>query len=242
MIDIIAALVFGAMFAIIAVVLVGLSSVQASIKFKVLAIAAGWAATVMTVAAMGGFAPGSIGPFPAPVLAFSILVIAGLAAWFLSTQFRDTLLSVPLPALIGINSFRIAGVFFLLLHSHDRLSAPFGPVAGWGDIITGVAAIPIAAMAAYRKPLSNWAVAVWNTFGALDLVVAVTLAFLSATGSPFQIFMDPRGTEVLTKVPWIAAATLLVPLYLFTHLTIAARLRLANASRLGAREVAHAVA
>lgn len=233
MIDLIAAFVFGAMFTIDMVVLVSLAPIRPGMKFRAFAIASGWAASVMTIAAMGGFAPGSLGPFPAPVLAFSVLIIAGLASWFFSPRFRHALLSLPLAALIGVNILRIAGVFFLLLFAQDRLSAPFAPAAGWGDIITGVTAIPLAVLTAYRRPVPNWVLAAWNAFGALDLIVAVTLAFLSAPGSPFQIFMDPRGTAVLTTVPWISAATLLVPLYLFTHFTIAVRLRLARAESLG---------
>jgi hypothetical protein len=225
MVDIIAALVFGAMFTVDTAVLVGFASIQASTKVKAFVIAGGWAITVMTISAMGGFAPGSIGRFPAPVLAFSLVVVTGALGWFLAPGFRNVMVSLPLSVLIGVNAFRIAGVFFLILFAQNRLSAPFGPVAGWGDILTGITAIPIAVIAAYDKPLPSWLLTVWNTFGALDLVVAVTLAFLSAPGSPLQVFTDARGTEVLTTVPWIAAATLLVPLYLFSHLTIAARQR-----------------
>jgi hypothetical protein len=65
----------------------------------------------------------------------------------------------------------------------------------------------------------------WNAGGSLDLVVAVTLAFLSAPGTPYRLFTDRPGTTVMTTMPWILAATFLVPLYLLTHLTIAARLR-----------------
>jgi hypothetical protein len=228
MVDIIAALVFGAMFTVDIAVLVGFASIQASTKVKAFAVAGGWAITVMTISAMGGFAPGSIGRFPAPLLAFSLVVATGALGWFLAPGFRNVMVSLPLGAVVGVNAFRIAGVFFLILFEQNRLAAPFGPVAGWGDIITGIAAIPIALVAAYDKPLPSWTLRVWNTFGALDLIVAITLAFLSAAGSPFQVFTDARGTEVLTTGPWIAAATLLVPLYLFSHLTIAAQQRIAN--------------
>jgi hypothetical protein len=241
MIDTIAAFIFGAMFATDLAVLIGLAQIQASSKVKAIAAAAIWTVAVLWIAALGGFAPGSIGRFPAPVLAFSFLVIAGFAAWTVSAGFRHALLSVPNSALVGVNTFRIAGVFFILLYEQGRLSAPFGPVAGWGDIVTGVAAIPIAAYAAFGKPVSTRMLAIWNVFGALDLVVAVTLAFLSAPGSPFQIFTDNRGTEVLTHIPWIAAATLLVPLYIFTHWTIFARMKLADSHELPRSVAAAAV-
>jgi len=131
-----------------------------------------------------------------------------------------------LAALVGVNAFRIAGVFFLLLLADGRLPAPFAPSAGWGDIITGIAAMPIAAVAAAsHDKVPQRLLAAWNAFGALDLVVAVTQAFLSAPGTPYRVFTEGPGTVVLTTVPWILAATFLVPLYLLTHFTIAARLR-----------------
>jgi hypothetical protein len=225
MLDIIAALTFGAMFAVDVVVIVGLAPVRPRAKLTAFLVAAVWSSTIVTIAATGGFAPGTIGPLPAPVLAFSALVLGGVIVWAASPAFRLALMQLPLPALVGINGFRIGGVFFLLLLSQGRLSAPFAPSAGWGDIVTGAAAIPLAAMAASHRPVPRGVLAMWNAFGALDLIVAITLAFLSAPGTPYQMFTDPPGTVVMTTLPWIGVATLLVPLYLLTHLTIAARLR-----------------
>jgi hypothetical protein len=240
MLDIIAALALGAMFAVDVTVLVGLAAVRPEVKVRAFAIAAAWAATVVAIAALGGFAPGAIGRLPAPVLAFSALVLVGLIAWFLSPAFRHALLSLPLAALVGINGFRIGGIFFLLLFADGRLSAPFAQSAGWGDIITGLLAIPLAAMAASGRAVFRRIVAAWNAFGALDLLVAIALAFLSAPGTPYRVFMDPPGTIVMTTLPWIAAATILVPLYLLTHFTIAARLRSAEMRNLPKQEPADA--
>ena len=70
---------------------------------------------------------------------------------------------------------------------------------------------------------------VWNAFGALDLIVAIILGALSAPGTPFHVFREAPGTVVMGTLPWVAVPTLLVPLYLMTHLTIAARVRSAGA-------------
>jgi len=163
-----------------------------------------------------------------------------LVAWLASPAFRDALLSVPIPALVGINGFRIAGVFFLLLYADGRLSAPFALSAGWGDIITGVTAIPIVVIAASHRHVSRRLLAAWNAFGALDLVVAITLAFMSAQGTPFQLFTKGPGTGVMTTLPWILAATFLVPLYFLTHFTIAARLRVSRHAHVARLEAAPA--
>ena len=113
MFDIIAALALGAMFAVDVTVLVGLATVPARAKVGAFTFAAAWAVTVVSIAAIDGFGPGVIGPVPAPVLAFSVLVFASLIAWLMWPAFRCAMLSLPLAALVGINSFRIGGVFFL---------------------------------------------------------------------------------------------------------------------------------
>lgn len=224
MLDVIAAFGFGAMVAADVAIMVSLAAVSLKSKIVASATAAVWVAATVAIAAMGGFRPGVLGAIPTPVLAFTTLVLGSLVAWLAWPPFRNALLSIPLAALVGVNAFRIGGVFFLLLFADGRLSAPFAPSAGWGDIITGIAAIPVATVAASRQNVSRRLLAAWNAFGAVDLVVAVTLAFLSAPG-PFRLFTQGPGTVVMATVPWILAATFLVPLYLLTHFTIAMRLR-----------------
>jgi hypothetical protein len=82
--------------------------------------------------------------------------------------------------------------------------------------------------------------AVWNAFAALDLVVALTLAFLSAPGTPYRVFTEGPGTVAMTTLPWIIVATFLVALYLLTHFTIAARMRLSRKASMGRPEAAPA--
>jgi hypothetical protein len=65
--------------------------------------------------------------------------------------------------------------------------------AGWGDIITGLAAIPLAAAAGGRGKLPRWLLTAWTAFGMLDLILAITLGALSAPGTPFRAFYrSPR--------------------------------------------------
>ena len=231
MLDIVGALALSAIFSIDVIVLIGLAPVRPGVKAVAFALAAAWAAAVVAITAAGGFAPGVAGPLPTAALPFFALVIGGLVAWLMWPAFRNALVALPLAALVGINSLRIGGVFFLILHASGRLSAPFATSAGWGDIITGVAAIPLAAMLARGRMPSKIVLGTWNAFGTLDLIVAVTLGVLSAAGTQFQVFTEPPGTVALTTLPWIGVPTILVPLYLLTHLTIAAKLRLPTVRR-----------
>jgi len=225
MLDIMGALLLGVTCAADVTILISLAAIRPVAKFAAFMIAAAWASLIFAVAAVGGFATGVTGPVPAPAIAFLILMIGGLAAWFAWPAFRNALLSIPLPGLVGVNAFRIGGICFLMLHARGRLAAPFATSAGWGDIVTGLAAIVLAGMAAWRGKLPSGLLAVWNAFGALDLIVAIVLGALSAPGTPFRVFTDAPGTLVMGTLPWAVVPTLLVPLYLMTHFTIAMRLR-----------------
>jgi len=212
--DVIAALTTSAVLVIFLIMLIGGASLRLAGWAYAYGIAAGWVVLMIGIAASGGFAPGVIGPVPGPVLGFGIPVIGGLAAWFWWPAFRDTLLGLPLAALIGINALRIAGLFFLILFAQGRLSAPFAQSAGWGDIITGLVAIPLALMVAAGTLPSRRLIAAWNAFGTLDLFAAILLGALSSPGTPIRLFTGGPGTSVMATLPWVIIPTTLVPLWL----------------------------
>lgn len=222
MIDVIGAIALTALLVAIFGVLIGLAPARSRTKRILFVAAAGYATGVVVVAAAGGFAPGTTEPVPAVGLAVAASLLVCLAAWLWVPGFRDALLSLPLSALVGVHAGRVLGVFFLLLAASGRLSAPFAPVAGWGDVAVGVLAVPLAWRAARheRVPALGW----WNALGALDLVVAVALGVLSAPGTPLQIFAGEPGTSAMGTLPWVMIPTLLVPLFFLAHATIAVKL------------------
>ena len=224
MLDLIGAIAAGAAFAMLA----GTIAVYlpADLAPRWLAGTVLWAAAIVTVAALGGFAPDAPGSLPTPGFAFIAILAALFGTFRLSARFRSALLSIPLPVLVGLNIARIGGVFFLLLLADQRAPSPFAPSAGWGDIITGVVAIPLT-LALARNAAPAWSVKLWNAFGTLDLIVAVALGILSAP-TPFQVFTAAPGTAVLTSLPWILIPTVLVPIFLLLHLVIAAKIRSAE--------------
>lgn len=228
MLDVIAAIFATALYATVVGVLIGLSQVRVEARLVACAAAATWLAVIVAVAALGGLAPGVLGPVPANLLPFTGLLVLLFGGWSLAPQFRSALLSVPLPALVGVHAGRLGGVFFLLLYADGRLSAPFAPVAGVGDMITGALAILLAAMLAISFDMRRAWLGIWNAFGALDLVVAVSLGVLSAPGTPFRVFTDGPGTQAMTTVPWVLVPAMLVPIFLLVHFAIATKLRTAT--------------
>ena len=233
MLDVIGAIFGTALYVSLVAVLIGLAPLRPGTRLAASAAAAAWLGMIVAVAALGGLAPGVLGPVPATLLPFAGLLALLLGGWLLVATFRSALLRVPLPALVGVNAGRLGGVFFLLLHADGRLSAPFAPVAGLGDMVIGALAIPLAAMLALHFDMRRAWPGIWNALGALDLVVAVSLGALSMPTTPFRIFTEGPGTLAMTTVPWVVVPAMLVPIFLLIHLAIATRLRAdARAGRL----------
>jgi len=163
--------------------------------------------------------------FGVPALGFAIVVPIAVMAFAAigSGERRQRVRAIPMPALILPHVLRILAIQFLLLWSAGRLTAPFAPFAGWGDIITGVTAIPVA-WAVWRKT-SGWRplAVIWNLFGAADLIDAIALGVLSAPGSPLQLFAIPNA-PTMTTLPWVLIPGYLVPILFMTHVLMLVQL------------------
>ena len=194
------------------------------------AIAGAWVGLASGLGAAGtlAFSPDNPVPLIGVLFAVPLLVAGGLA--FRSQGVRAALLAIPMEVLIGLNALRVLGVLFLFLAATGRLSGPFPYSAGLGDIVTGALAIPLALNVARSGRPSFRAIRLWNTFGTLDLVVAVTLGITSAGGSPLQLNHAGVGSEAMQYLPYCLVPTVLVPFYLITHGVVAAQLAAARAA------------
>jgi hypothetical protein len=222
MLDMIGALCIGAIIAIDALGIVAFAAIARRARIGAAALIASWPAVLVALAAAGAMDPHALRPVAAMPLAFVFAAASALVAWSCAPRFRAALLSVPLAKLAGVHVLRIVGVFFLILFAQARLPAPFAPLAGIGDIVTAGVAIGIVVRLGSGVAVSSRSIALWNAFGALDLV-AVTLGVLSSPGA-LHVFGNPSG-NALTSLPWLLIPTALVPFYLLTHLAIAAQLR-----------------
>lgn len=194
-------------------------------RLTIVAVGGGWVGLAIALGASGRltFSPEFPVPligvlFAAPLLAVGILALT-------SERMRATLLGIPLQLLIGLNAMRILGALFLLDYLAGSLSGPFPFFAGFGDIVTGALAIPLALRVARSKQPAVRTIAGWNAFGVLDLIVAVGLGITSAAGSPLQLIHAGVGSQAMQFLPLCLVPTVLVPFYLTTHAIVAARLR-----------------
>jgi hypothetical protein len=189
-----------------------------------------WFVAVVAAGATGLLQPDRLG---VPALGANIVAsIAVMLALTLGTRTgRERLLAAPVPALVAMHVVRLLGVSFLVLEAQGRLSAPFAPSAGWGDIATALLALPVAWLVARGVRRARLALIGWNVLGTLDLVVAVGLGATSAPG-PLRHFFGVPGTEIMTTLPWMLVPCFVVPTLLATHFALFWRLWRDQAGRL----------
>ena len=194
-------------------------------RLALAAIAGGWAGLAIGLGDSGRFVFSPYIPFPLIGVFFAVpLLTVGVLA-LTRDDVRAALLGIPQQLLIGLNALRILGVLFLLEYMRGALSGPFPFFAGLGDVITGVVAIALALNVARSRDVSARAIARWNAFGTLDLIVAVALGITSAAGSPLQLIHAGAGSQAMQYLPLCLVPTVLVPYYLITHGIVAAQLR-----------------
>jgi hypothetical protein len=175
----------------------------------------GWFFTALWFSRSGAFVTGRD---EAPLVQFALFtpIIGLLLLLLLTGRGQEIVLAVPQQWLIGAQIYRSLGAVFLVLWAGGRLPGEFGLPAGIGDIIVGVAAPLVAVI--YAKGIRG-AIALaraWNVFGILDLIVAVTMGFLTAP-SLMQMLAIDRPNELITAYPLVMIPAFLVPLSIILH-------------------------
>jgi hypothetical protein len=190
---------------------------------------------------------GLAGAFASPALPVGVavgLAVFGPVIFGLGPVARSRGLGIPLTTLVGVNAGRVLGSAFLLLHAAGRLPATFAHSAGWGDVATGVLALPVVWAIQHRITGWRWITGAWNLLGLADLLTAVTLGVGSAPGSLVRFIYETPGSGAIATFPWVLVPAFFVPLYMLSHIAIFATLAAsAHASsdetRLGSGEVRH---
>ena len=197
-------------------------------RLALAAIAGAWVGLASGLGATGQLAFSPDNPLPLIAVLFAVPLLAVGVAALRSQSVRASLLAVPMPLLIGLNSLRVLGILFLALAAAGRLSGPFPYFAGIGDIVTGALAVPLAIGFARSGRAAAAAVRGWNIFGTLDLVVAIGLGLTSAGGGPLQLIHAGVGSAAMQHLPYCLVPTVLVPFYLIAHGIVAAQLAAAR--------------
>jgi hypothetical protein len=117
---------------------------------------------------------------PSLLLAMSVMTILGIVVLFASKTIGAINAAMPPSWLIAVQTYRVEGVMFLwpFLAAH-ALPKGFALPAGIGDVLTGIFAPFVARAVAQNRPGAYRSAIIWNWFGILDLVVAVTTAVVT---------------------------------------------------------------
>jgi hypothetical protein len=117
--------------------------------------------------------------------------------------------------LIAAQTWRLFGIAFLWGMTQGLFDPVMAIPNGVGDILVGVTAVPFAIFLLKGYSWSKYSLVVWNVLGIADLVMAVSLGFLTSPDS---------GVSTMTTLPWVFIPTIAVPATLALHVITLYRL------------------
>jgi hypothetical protein len=183
----------------------------------------GWFVLAVVTSVAGAYRPPAGKP---PTIQYGLLapIIVGVVLFQTWPLLRRALATVPNQWLVGVQFYRVLGVVFLLLYAGGHLSALFALPAGLGDTMVGILAPFVAASFAGSSEASGRRFRLWNVLGISDLVIAVTLGFLTSP-SPFQIASFDRPSVLIAVFPLSLIPVFAVPLSILLHFASLQKLR-----------------
>jgi hypothetical protein len=141
------------------------------------------------------------------------------AVWYtLSDGFRKFVLSQNPRTLTRIQSWRLAGISFVILQAYGMLPAVFALPAGYGDMAVGATALFVASR--FTDPNHRNSFLLWQVLGIADLIMAVGLGVTAGLLGGEGASMAPMTVLPLSLIP-----TFIVPLLFIFHLICIAQAR-----------------
>jgi hypothetical protein len=139
---------------------------------------------LVALAAGSGFLRSLYPPLIGPLVALGIVIPA--TVYFLSPALKAYFRTVGLYPLTMFHIWRIpAALVFFWYGAHDALPPVFWMLAGGGDFLSGVLALPL-----LRGPASREGYVLKHAFGFADFIVAV------GTGLTLTLLHDPRMAPI----------------------------------------------
>ncbi|HZQ17658.1 MAG TPA: hypothetical protein VFA90_02970 [Terriglobales bacterium] len=161
-----------------------------------------------------------------PTIQYGLLtpIVVGLLLFWTWPLLRRTLAIIPNTWLVGVQTYRMLGAIFVVLYAGQHLPWLFALPAGIGDFLVGIAAPFVAAAYASTPERAGRRVRIWNLLGIADLVIAVTMGFITSP-SPFQLAAFDRPSGLIGMFPLVLIPVFAVPLSVLLHLASLHKLR-----------------
>ena len=178
----------------------------------------GWWVLAFVMSYLEVFASNPYSIIPSLTIAAGILLpivvgVALLQGWPLVGEAVD---KVPVYFLIGLQFYRAFGIVFLAYYSVGMLPGEFALPAGLGDVVVGISGPVVGYLFYAGHGWARKAGMIWNVFGVLDLVVAVTMGFLSSP-SKFQAVAFDHPNTLISVYPLVMVPVFAVPLSIILH-------------------------
>ena len=173
-----------------------------------------WFFVVFSLGRIGFFAKN---PLFAPNIVFGFLILFELLRRvYFSKTVQNIADNIPIHWIIGIQTYRIVGVGFLILWAEGLLPAAFAFSAGIGDVFVGITAPFVALFCYLRKSFSKRLAIAWNIIGIADLIIALSVGFVGFS-RPVQFVPLSPSTEAISLFPLVIVPLFAVPLALLLH-------------------------
>lgn len=163
-------------------------------------------------------APGSV-PWPTIAAALAPVSIY-LFAYNINGSFRDFVLGFDQRILILLHSWRVIGFGFVFLYFYDILPGLFALPAGIGDSVAAILALSLGISMFLGHKVSRNRILLWNYFGLIDFVIAVTAGVMTGALGLTDISSRAMGYFPLAVIPGF-----FVPAYVITHIIIFQQLK-----------------
>jgi hypothetical protein len=174
--------------------------------------AAAWSAAINGVFRVSA-APSLVPWLP---LAIFLPVIIGAPLLLLSKRIGQVLDAIPATWLVALQVYRVFGGWALAAWLHGTLPGAFALPAGIGDVLTGMFAVSTAIAVSVETAESRKTAILWNIFGLVDFVVAITMGLITSSGR-FQL-IAPHGASIGAGVyPDVLTPAFVVPSSILLH-------------------------
>ena len=166
--------------------------------------------------AINGVFRGDAAPFPLLPFAIFLPIIIGAPILLLSKRIGEALDAMPANWLIGLQVYRVLGSAFLIGWARGLIPGIFALPAGFGDVITGLLALPVAISLAAGTLGGRRAAVAWNVFGVLDLAIAVSIGMAVSPG-PLQLIVPSIPNTTVGAYPNVMIPAFAVPSSILLH-------------------------
>jgi hypothetical protein len=158
------------------------------------------------------------GASPLPLLPSAIFlpVIVGAPLLLLSKRVGQLLDAMPTTWLVALQLYRIFGSQWLAYWLRGLLPGLWALLAGTGDVLTGLLAVPAAIALAAGTAEGRKAAILWNIFGLADFAVAIALGMIISPG-PFQLIVLHGPSIGFDAYPNVLTPAFVVPGSILLH-------------------------